>query len=72
MVNPTRYGQFQPSPYNISPKRLCEFINTEYRELVMPYAKNTTDLPYSDDKNQDICELVEKVWKIIIKDDIHN
>lgn len=36
-------------------------VNGEYRKYLMPELKDQSNLPYSDDKNIDLCAMFEKV-----------
>lgn len=41
--------------------KLCTKLNIEYRKFVMNDLKDKSDLPFSDNDDEDMCEKFEKV-----------
>lgn len=61
------YGnnQFTQLPYKFKPKILCDALNTYYREFWMNELEPPiSDLPFSKDKNTNLCPMFIKVCNI--------
>lgn len=57
--SPLGNQQYTLTPFTLSKKSYCDYINGDFRKLLMESAKPpATNFPYSEDPNVDLCDKI--------------
>lgn len=59
--DPKLNGVYNQYPFKLARKSVCDMINVEYRKYIMNDLRDTTNLPYTSDKNANLCKMFELV-----------
>lgn len=60
-------SQYKLLPFGVSRKPLCDVLNTIYRDRVMHDVANYSNLPYTNDRKVDICDIFPLVVAVEIE-----